>query len=246
MATDNKGVMVYLPRDVEEVLEKYCTENNITRKNKDGEPVPSMGTGIVQYLKSHLLGIAPSKMAGTILTKDDVLELIRESIASDAIGNGLTAEEARAIAESAIEQALTPIKELLSTARVGTHTDLTADGVQTAIDSAIEKAIAPISIDLAELLGQVDKLRGSIDGKSQSKSRTSATTTGQTDTEVMKLAKRLQADPDGLQMSVRAGIAEGLGGKALCEFLFEYGHGANNGSKPFDSSVAGSLRRSLI
>jgi hypothetical protein len=158
---------------------------------------------------------------------------------------GLSAEEARAIADSAIEQALVPIREQLSNARVGTHTDLTADGVQTAIDAAIERAIAPISIDLAELLGQVDKLRGSIDGKSQSKSRTSATTTGQTDTEVMKLAKRLQADPDGLQMSVRAGIAEGLGGKALCEFLFEYGHGANNGSKPFDSSVAGRFIKAI-
>jgi hypothetical protein len=158
---------------------------------------------------------------------------------------GLSAEDARAIADSAIEQALAPIREQLSNARVGTHTDLTADGVQFFVDRAIEKAIAPISIDLAELLGQVDKLRGSVNGKSQSKSRTSATTTGQTDTEVMKLAKRLQADPDGLQMSVRAGIAEGLGGKALCEFLFEYGHGANNGSKPFDSSVAGRFIKAI-
>jgi hypothetical protein len=241
MATDNKGVMVYLPRDVEEVLEKYCTENNITRKNKDGEPVPSMGTGIVQYLKSHLLGIAPSNMVGTVLTKDDVLELIRESIT----GDGLTPEEARAIAESAIEQALVPIREQLSNARVGTHTDLTPDGVQTAIDAAIEKAIAPISIDLAELLDQVDKLRGSIDGKSQSKSRTSATTTEDPHPEVIKLANRLKADPDGLQMSVRAGIAEGLGGKALCEFLFEHGHGANNGSKPFDPSVAGRFVKAI-
>jgi hypothetical protein len=146
---------------------------------------------------------------------------------------------------SLIEQALTPIREQLSNARVGTHTDLTPDGVQTAIDAAIERAIEPIQIDLAELLRQVDELRKSLDGKSQSKSRTSATTTGQADTEVIKLAKRLEADPDGLQMSVRAGIAEDLKGKALCEFLFEYGHGANNGTKPFDASVAGRFVKAI-
>jgi hypothetical protein len=133
MATDNKGVMVYLPRDVEEVLEKYCTENNITRKNKDGEPVPSMGTGIVQYLKSHLLGIAPSSMVGTVLTKDDVLELIRESIT----GDGLTPEEARAIAESAIEKAIAPIHEDIQdlASQIREMRRLNAESTRTGINS---------------------------------------------------------------------------------------------------------------
>ena len=53
MATENKGVMVYLPPDLERVVEQYCTDNNISRKNKDGEIFPSLGTGIVQYLKSQ-------------------------------------------------------------------------------------------------------------------------------------------------------------------------------------------------
>ncbi len=79
MATDNKGVMVYLPSDLEEVLEKYCTENKITRKNKDGEPVASMGTGIVHYLRSHLLGITPGNLLAGI-THDDVQSLIDQAI----------------------------------------------------------------------------------------------------------------------------------------------------------------------
>jgi hypothetical protein len=79
MATDNKGVMVYLPSDLEEVLEKYCTENKITRKNKDGEPVPSMGTGIVHYLRSHLLGEVPSNVPNGF-TLDDVRSLIDQAI----------------------------------------------------------------------------------------------------------------------------------------------------------------------
>jgi hypothetical protein len=161
---------------------------------------------------------------------------------------GLSAEEARAIAESAIEQALVPIREQLSNARVGTHTDLTPDGVQFFVDRAIEKAIAPISIDLAELLGQVSELRGSLDGMKPTSIKpkaTKPTTTEDPHPEVLKIAKRLEADPDGLQMSVRAGIAEGLIGKALCEFLFEHGHGANNGTKPFDSSVAGRFVKAI-
>jgi hypothetical protein len=56
---------------------EYCTENSITRKGKDGEPVTSMGTGIIHYLKKHLLGIAP--VTPTIegaeeMTHDDVLD----------------------------------------------------------------------------------------------------------------------------------------------------------------------------
>jgi hypothetical protein len=181
------------------------------------------------------------------LFMDGLLELpdlnyVRTAVNTSASVDG---SEIQTLIDSGIEQALAPIREKLSNARVGTHTDLTADGVQTAIDAAIERAIAPISIDLAELLRQVDELRGSVNGKSQSKSRTSATTTEEPHPEVIKLANRLKADPDGLQMSVRAGIAEGLGGKALCEFLFEYGHGANNGSKPFDSSVAGRFVKAI-
>jgi hypothetical protein len=68
MATDNKGVMVYLPPDLQKVLEEYCAENNITRRNKDGELILSMGTGIIHYLNSHLLSTASS------VVLDDVLD----------------------------------------------------------------------------------------------------------------------------------------------------------------------------
>jgi hypothetical protein len=81
MATDNKGVMVYITPELETVLEKYCIERNITRKTRDGHVFASLGTGIVQYLKSQLLGIESNSgiALGAALTKDDVLELIREN-----------------------------------------------------------------------------------------------------------------------------------------------------------------------
>jgi hypothetical protein len=141
---------------------------------------------------------------------------------------------------SLIEQALIPIQN---------HTQLLNEGFDEFrgelgyVRSALA-ATAPKEL-LADIMNRIDRLEAAINGKSQSKSRTSATTTEEPHPEVIKLAKRLEADPDGLQMSVRAGIAEGLGGKALCEFLFEHGHGANNGSKPFDSSVAGRFIKAI-
>jgi hypothetical protein len=95
MATENKGVMVYLPPELEKVIEEYCTQNNITRKNKDGEAFPSLGTGIVQYLKSQLLGLEFSSRSvpKTSLTREEVLDLIRENSNSLLLDNGLLESE---------------------------------------------------------------------------------------------------------------------------------------------------------
>jgi hypothetical protein len=92
MATENKGVMVYLPPELEKVIEEYCTQNNITRKNKDGEAFPSLGTGIVQYLKNQLLGLEFSSrnVAKTTLTREEVLDLIRENSNSPSLDNRLS------------------------------------------------------------------------------------------------------------------------------------------------------------
>jgi hypothetical protein len=85
MATENKGVMVYLPKEVEEYITNFCTEYNITRKDKEGNILPSLGTGVVTYLKSKISGESPddiltkpSRVPSTGLTKDEVLDLIRE------------------------------------------------------------------------------------------------------------------------------------------------------------------------
>jgi hypothetical protein len=80
MATENKGVMVYITPELETVLEKYCIERNITRKTRDGHVFASLGTGIVQYLKSQLLGVESNSgiTPSPSMSKDEVLELIKE------------------------------------------------------------------------------------------------------------------------------------------------------------------------
>ena len=135
MATENKGVMVYLPPDLERVVEQYCTDNNITRKNKDGEIFPSLGTGIVQYLKSQLLGttanIAPSILTSQGLTKDDVLELIAQSNTSDTPSNLLTREDAIDLIQESITNDIPSDR-------------LTRSDVVEIIKVQIEAALAPI------------------------------------------------------------------------------------------------------
>jgi hypothetical protein len=63
MATENRGVMVYLPSEVEAKIAEYCTDNNITRKDKHGNIITSLGSGIVAYLKSQLLGDIPRTLS---------------------------------------------------------------------------------------------------------------------------------------------------------------------------------------
>ena len=126
MATENRGVMVYLNPEIERELEQYCIDNDITRKNKEGVVLPSLGTGIVQYLKNTLLSTAPrtapilslgavphthfstslaapSNRLSTGITKAEILELIAESNTSRIPSTVLTREEVVAIVREEID-----------------------------------------------------------------------------------------------------------------------------------------------
>jgi hypothetical protein len=111
MATENRGVMVYLNPELEREVEQYCLENDIMRRHKDGAMLPALGTGILQYLKSNLLKSAPiskkqskslANKAGTGLSKVEVLDLIAESMNSKA----LTREDVLAIVTEEIDRVL--------------------------------------------------------------------------------------------------------------------------------------------
>jgi hypothetical protein len=88
MATDNKGIMVYLAPELVEAIANYCLENGITRRIGSDEAAPSLGTGIAHYLKSTILNTVPTPAKiivpteeynnNTGLTKEEVIDLIDE------------------------------------------------------------------------------------------------------------------------------------------------------------------------
>jgi hypothetical protein len=86
MTTQNKAVTCYLPKDIEDFITGYCNKYGITRKDKEGNIYPSLGTGIVELLKlsaynpelvgSPLLDTVPSKFSEDAIEKkiDEILE----------------------------------------------------------------------------------------------------------------------------------------------------------------------------
>jgi hypothetical protein len=86
MTTQNKAVTCYLPKDIEDFITGYCNKYGITRKDKEGNIYPSLGTGIIELLKllaytpelvgSPLLDTVPSKFSEDAIEKkiDEILE----------------------------------------------------------------------------------------------------------------------------------------------------------------------------
>ena len=108
--------MVYINLELEGELEQYCLDNNITRKNKDGIVLPSIGTGIIHYLKSTILGTTPESSPSTSrssaannrlstgITKAEILQLIAESNTRKMPSAGLTREEVVAIVREEMDR----------------------------------------------------------------------------------------------------------------------------------------------
>ncbi len=147
MATENKGVMVYLPKEVEEYITEFCTEYSITRKDKEGNILPSLGTGIVTYLKSQMMGESPSdvlakpsKLLSTGLSREEVLDIVNEYLTSHLPSSGLSKDEVLDLIEQSvtnnhspqsigardIEVALEPIKESVSELEAYTQSQFAA------------------------------------------------------------------------------------------------------------------------
>jgi hypothetical protein len=112
MATDKTAVTCYLDDDLLKYLTEYCTEYNITGKNKEQQIVPRLGTGLMELLKiistipiSDLPSISPdtiptqdlevliekklssrkilSKILGTILSDSTMVSQLRDAIIAD-------------------------------------------------------------------------------------------------------------------------------------------------------------------
>lgn len=91
MATNKKAISAYLPTDLEEYLTQYCTEYNITRKDKTGEIKPALGTAIVEILRVFFSGNnVPSPLPdnvpllpSNVVTEDRLQEILSKNQASN-------------------------------------------------------------------------------------------------------------------------------------------------------------------
>jgi hypothetical protein len=160
MATENRGVMVYLAPELEQYITEYCTENNITRKDKDGNITPSLGTGIVTYLKSTILGISPndilskahSKIASTGLTTAEVLDLIKESITSQAPSEGLSKDDVVTLIEESVKSKIpSTVLNIPS-----------EEAFNTLLATAIDTSIAPLESSIERLESELLELKKSL------------------------------------------------------------------------------------
>ncbi len=84
MATNKKAISAYIPEDLEEYLTKYCTEYDITRKDKSGEIKPALGTAVVEILRiffsnENVPSPLPSNglsLPSNVVTQDDLSDAL--------------------------------------------------------------------------------------------------------------------------------------------------------------------------
>lgn len=82
MATENKQLTAYVSREIEERLIEYCQTNEITRKDKNGNLKPALGTAVSEILEFFFTGKSEkgSGKDNPIGTKSEVLAMIRKEI----------------------------------------------------------------------------------------------------------------------------------------------------------------------
>ncbi len=260
MATENRGVMVYLPSELEAKIVEYCTEHNITRKDKHGNVVTSLGSGIVAYLKSQLLGdipIAISSRPNLGLTRDEVLDLIAESNTS----NGLSDRSPDPI-DAAVVDRLETIEQKLSSS-----TGMSRDEVEKLIQASEQKIMAAVrsmsielrreSIDVKTINDRVNTPQSSSSSPSQDRAiektvRSSATDTRSVcatsiDKPLTKDIKRWLEPLKDKQFSdiIQTAISEELSNKEIVTRLFAAGYGKNENTETYPPNLASAMKTAL-
>jgi hypothetical protein len=168
MATENRGVMVYLPSEVEAKMIEYCTRYNITRKDKQGNIVTSLGSGIVTYLKSQLLGNIPrgvSDRPTAGLTRQEVLDLIAESSTGNTpiVGVASLAENRSPdpLGADVVDRLETILLErgFANEQQLSSSTGISRDEVEQLIQVSEQRVLEATRSLWAELRGDLKKVR---------------------------------------------------------------------------------------
>lgn len=171
MATNNKAISAYLPPDIEEYLTQYCTEYEITRKDKEGNIQPSLGTATVEILRiffseGNVRAPLPSNvplLPDNLVTQDKLNEVVSQLKESSNIPSTLPSN---VVTEDRLKEAI---------ANINVPSNL-PDNVPTKqdIDKAIADKIQSSECELSEYLDNkmntaIAKLTEKIDNLHQNK-----------------------------------------------------------------------------
>jgi hypothetical protein len=126
VATNKKAISAYLPTGLEECLTKYCTEYDITRKDKSGEIKPALGTAVVEILKiffssENIKSPLPDNvplLPSNVVTEDRLSEVLSElkssgKVTSSLPSNVLTEDDLDKQVEAATLRAIRRLGESL-------------------------------------------------------------------------------------------------------------------------------------
>jgi hypothetical protein len=258
MATDNRGVMVYLPSELEAKIAEYCTDHNITRKDKHGNIITSLGTGVVAYLKSQLLGDIPRALSNRPnlgLTKDEVLDLIAKSNTS----NGLIDRSPDPI-EADVLHRLETVERSLSSS-VGIDRDEVEQLIQSSrqeIMLAVTNIFAELRREMKEVATTDDRVNSpqpSIDNSSSPNKAMVSSIESPADTntasvlsgdkpmtrDISRWLKRLKED-EQFRAIIQTGISEKLKNKVIVTRLFDAGYGQNDNKEPYTHNLASAMK----
>jgi hypothetical protein len=260
MATENRGVMVYLPSELELKLKEYCTEYNITRKDKQGNLVTSLGSGIVAYLKSQLLSdrledASDRPIDG--LTRAEVLDLIAESNTSITPID----REIDPI-DLAVVHRLDTIEQQLSSS-MGIERDDVEQLIQ-ASEQRVMDAVRSMSIELrgeraeVKTIGDrfnIPSIATSANSQKQEiehtvKSQATDTRLAFTTSYDKPLAKDIKRWLEPLNDNtfrdiIQAGISEKLSNDTIVARLFAAGYGKNDNTEPYPPNLASAMKTAL-
>jgi hypothetical protein len=199
-------------------------------------------------------------------------DVIKGAIRNFMAGDFVMPEPIKPAPETSTSGLGADIEGLVSTAvntAIGKLSILGIDRVTEIARNEVELAVSPLSNDLLNLQAQLAEVKSDCDLTTEgiqrliadaiSKSsiatatakkphspatKTASTGTTQPNPETMKMVGRLQKNPE-LKAKAEKGLAEGLGGKALCDWLFEQGYGANNNANAFNPSVGSVLKLAI-
>ena len=244
--------MVYLPLEVETKMIEYCTEYNITRKDKQGNTVTSLGSGIVAYLKSQLLGDTPRSISDIPingLTRLEVLDLIAESSTSNTPIDGLPNPPDPAILHrlETIEQRLSS-STAMSRDEVGQLIQASEQRVMEAVRSLRDELtvdeqvnMLPIEISTTNQEKVIEDAVRSIATKG--KKNSVASDLKPMSKEIRRWLKPLQDRK--FKEIIQAGISNKYSNQEIVSRLFNAGYGKNNNTKPYPANLASAMKTAL-